>query len=77
MTTPSNKTPDEPPEWWRRLTPEQQAFIRQLTGSDWRPNPTLEEVGRLFDETRRRIREIEERALKKLRNGDGDEPAHS
>ena len=45
--------------------------------SDWQPNPTLEEVGRLFDETRRRIREIEERALKKLRNGDGDEPAHS
>ena len=68
-------SPDNSPEWWKRLTPEQQAFIRQLTGStDGSPNPSLEEVGRAFDDVRQRIREIEERALKKLRGRGDDEP---
>jgi DNA-directed RNA polymerase sigma subunit (sigma70/sigma32) len=73
----SNIPDKDPPEWWKRLSPEQRAFIRKLTGSqDGHPNPSLEEVGRAFDETRRRIREIEDRALRKLR-GDDDESVKS
>ena len=65
---PPEDLDEEPPEWWKQLTPEQQAFVRLLTGSDGRPNPSLEEVGRIFDETRSRIREIEQRALGKPRD---------
>ena len=64
----SNNLPeDESPQWWLDLTPEQRAFILKLTGSDRFPNPDLEEVGRVFDETRKHIQEIEMRALRKLR----------
>ena len=68
-----NNIPDEnSPQWWRELSDEQQAFILRLTGSNQFPNPSLEEVGRLFDETRKRIREIEERALSRLKKDDDD-----
>ena len=65
---------DGTPKWWQDLSPAQRAFISQLTGSNVFPNPTLEEVGRLFDETRQRIREIEERALKRIHKGDSGKP---
>jgi DNA-directed RNA polymerase sigma subunit (sigma70/sigma32) len=65
--TPPN---DELPEWWKRLGPEEQARLRQIMGADWTPGATMEDVGRQFDITRERIRQIEERALKKLRGGD-------
>jgi DNA-directed RNA polymerase sigma subunit (sigma70/sigma32) len=38
-----------------------------------RKEPTLEEVQRTFEETRQRIREFEEQALKKQRKPPGDD----
>ncbi len=66
---------DDPTEWWNRLTLEQQASVRRALGKDedWYPN-SANTVGRQFDETRRRIREIEKRALEKLRKGGEGEP---
>jgi DNA-directed RNA polymerase sigma subunit (sigma70/sigma32) len=66
---------DDPAEWWNRLTPEQQASVRRALGKDedWYPSST-DTVERQFDETRRRIREIEQRALAKYRKGGEDEP---
>lgn len=50
------------------LTPREQKVIRLRYGlDDGRPR-TLEEVGRLFEVTRERIRQIEAKALRKLRN---------
>jgi RNA polymerase primary sigma factor len=37
-------------------------------GIDMSTDPTLEEVGRQFDVTRQRNRQIEEKALRKLRH---------
>lgn len=61
---------DDLPEWWKQLNPDEQVFLRRLMGENWRPGRAAEEVGRMFDVTRERIRQIEERALKKLRGGD-------
>jgi DNA-directed RNA polymerase sigma subunit (sigma70/sigma32) len=61
---------EEPPEWWKRLTPEDQAFLRRIMGESWRPSGKAEQdVVRAFAETRRRIQDIEQRALRKLRGG--------
>ena len=60
---------DDLPEWWKQLSPQEQAFFRRIMGKDWRPSQAAKEVGRMFDVTRERIRQIEERALKKLRGG--------
>ncbi len=50
------------------LTPREQKVIRLRYGlDDGRPR-TLEEVGRIFEVTRERIRQIEAKALRKLRN---------
>ena len=50
------------------LTPREQKVIRLRYGlDDGRPR-TLEEVGHLFEVTRERIRQIEAKALRKLRN---------
>ena len=67
--TPPN---DELPEWWRQLSAEEQAFFRRIMGKEWRPGRTIEDVGKAFDITRERIRQIEERALKKLRGRGND-----
>jgi DNA-directed RNA polymerase sigma subunit (sigma70/sigma32) len=43
-------------------------------GESWKPSDKPEDdVARLFAETRGRIREIEQRALKKLRGDDNDD----
>jgi DNA-directed RNA polymerase sigma subunit (sigma70/sigma32) len=68
--TPPN---DDLPEWWKRLSAEEQASLRRIMGKDWQPSGTIEEVGRAFDVTRERIRKIEERALRKLRGGGEDD----
>ncbi len=50
------------------LTPREQKVIRLRYGLDDAHPRTLEEVGREFNVTRERIRQIEAKALKKLRN---------
>ena len=67
--TPPN---DELPEWWKKLSADEQAALRRVMGEDWQPG-AIEDVGRAFDITRERIRQIEERALKKLRGGGDDD----
>ena len=50
------------------LTPREQEVIRQRYGLLDGKQKTLEEVGREFHGTRERIRQIEAKALKKLKN---------
>jgi RNA polymerase primary sigma factor len=50
------------------LTPREQKVIRLRYGIDDGKARTLEEVGREFKVTRERIRQIEAKALRKLRN---------
>ena len=50
------------------LTPREQKVIRMRYGLDDSHPRTLEEVGREFNVTRERIRQIEAKALRKLRN---------
>ncbi len=50
------------------LTPREQKVIRLRYGLDDAHPRTLEEVGKEFNVTRERIRQIEAKALKKLRN---------
>jgi len=67
--TPPN---EDLPEWWRQLSAEDQAFLQRIMGAGWKPSRATEEVGRAFDITRERIRQIEQRALRKLRGRDND-----
>lgn len=50
------------------LSPREQKILRMRFGIDNRSSHTLEEVGRCFNVTRERIRQIECEALKKLRH---------
>jgi RNA polymerase primary sigma factor len=50
------------------LTPREQKFIRLRYGLDDNIFHTLEEVGEEFDVTRERIRQIEAKAIKKIRH---------
>ena len=50
------------------LTPREQEVIRQRYGLKDGRAKTLEEVGREFHVTRERIRQIEAKALRKLKN---------
>lgn len=49
------------------LTPREEMVIRLRFGLDDGKTRTLEEVGRVFKVTRERIRQIEAKALRKLR----------
>jgi RNA polymerase primary sigma factor len=51
----------------RTLTPREERVLRMRFGMDDGSEHTLEEVGRCFDVTRERIRQIEAKALRKLR----------
>ncbi|HEX3593771.1 MAG TPA: RNA polymerase sigma factor RpoD [Polyangiaceae bacterium] len=51
----------------RTLTPREEKVIRMRFGLDEKTEHTLEEVGRDFEVTRERVRQIEGRALHKLR----------
>jgi RNA polymerase primary sigma factor len=50
------------------LTPQEALVIRLRMGLDDGETKTLDQIGRIFDLTRERIRQIEERALRKLRH---------
>ena len=50
------------------LTPREEKVLRMRFGIGERSDHTLEEVGQNFDVTRERIRQIEAKALRKLRH---------
>ena len=50
------------------LTPREAKVLRRRFGIDMNTDHTLEEVGKQFDVTRERIRQIEAKALRKLRH---------
>jgi len=50
------------------LTPREEETIRLLYGLDDKKKRTLEEVGKKFNITRERIRQIKEKAIRRLRN---------
>ena len=50
------------------LTPREEQILRMRFGIDEKTDYTLEEVGQRFAVTRERIRQIEAKALRKLRN---------
>jgi RNA polymerase primary sigma factor len=52
------------------LTPREEKVLRMRFGIGQRAENTLEEVGQVFDVTRERIRQIEAKALRKLREGE-------
>ena len=60
-----------------RLTPREAKVLRMRFGIDMNTDHTLEEVGKQFDVTRERIRQIEAKALRKLRHPTRSEPLRS
>ena len=52
----------------RTLSPRERAVLELRYGLDGKPPRTLDEVGRTFNVTRERIRQIEAKALRKLRH---------
>jgi DNA-directed RNA polymerase sigma subunit (sigma70/sigma32) len=66
--------PRDPKKYWESLSPTEKQRFRKLIGIGSRQKPTDEliKVGRAFDATRKRIVEIEKRALKKLQRGKGN-----
>ena len=52
----------------KTLTPREEAVIHNRFGLNGRQEKTLEEVGREFDVTRERIRQIETKSIRKLRH---------
>ena len=59
------------------LTPREAKVLRMRFGIDMNTDHTLEEVGRQFDVTRERIRQIEAKALRKLRHPNRSEQLRS
>lgn len=59
------------------LTPREAKVLRMRFGIDMNTDHTLEEVGKQFDVTRERIRQIEAKALRKLRHPSRAERLHS
>jgi RNA polymerase primary sigma factor len=59
------------------LTPREAKVLRMRFGIDMPTDHTLEEVGKQFDVTRERIRQIEAKALRKLRHPNRSEQLRS
>lgn len=64
----SRKVQDRTANVLRTLSPREEKIIRMRFGMEDGSEHTLEEVGRCFDVTRERIRQIEAKALRKLRH---------
>jgi RNA polymerase primary sigma factor len=60
-----------------QLTPREAKVLRMRFGIDLNTDHTLEEVGKQFDVTRERIRQIEAKALRKLRHPSRSEQLRS
>jgi RNA polymerase primary sigma factor len=60
-----------------QLTPREAKVLRMRFGIDMNTDQTLEEVGKQFDVTRERIRQIEAKALRKLRHPSRSEQLRS
>ena len=60
-----------------QLTPREAKVLRMRFGIDMNTDHTLEEVGKQFDVTRERIRQIEAKALRKLRHPSRSEQLRS
>jgi len=61
-----------PGEILDELSPREAKILRMRFGIDMKSDHTLEEVGKQFDVTRERVRQIEARAMRKLKH-----PSHS
>ena len=59
------------------LTPREEKVLRMRFGIEMSTDHTLEEVGKQFDVTRERIRQIEAKALRKLRHPSRSEQLRS
>ncbi|MCY7355352.1 MAG: sigma-70 family RNA polymerase sigma factor, partial [Lysobacter sp.] len=59
------------------LTPREAKVLRMRFGIDMNTDHTLEEVGKQFDVTRERIRQIEAKALRKLQHPSRSEQLRS
>ena len=59
------------------LTPREEQVLRKRFGISEKSDHTLEEVGKLFNVTRERIRQIEAKALRKLRHPIRSQPLRS
>ena len=59
------------------LTAREAKVLRMRFGIDMNTDHTLEEVGKQFDVTRERIRQIEAKALRKLRHPSRSEDLRS
>ncbi|MDD6088727.1 MAG: RNA polymerase sigma factor RpoD [Desulfovibrionaceae bacterium] len=59
------------------LTPREEQVLRKRFGINEKSDHTLEEVGKLFNVTRERIRQIEAKALRKLRHPARSQPLRS
>ncbi len=64
----STKFPEQIAKVLRDLTPREEQVLRKRFGIGEKSDHTLEEVGKLFNSTRERIRQIEAKALRKLRH---------
>ncbi|OUD14688.1 RNA polymerase sigma factor RpoD [Thioflexithrix psekupsensis] len=64
-------------EMLHSLTPREAKVLRMRFGIDMSTDHTLEEVGKQFDVTRERIRQIEAKALRKLRHPSRSESLRS
>ena len=53
----------------KKLSPKEKQIIAMLFGLSGVPQKNLEEIGVYFDLTRERVRQIKEKAIKKLKNG--------
>ncbi len=62
------KLGDQIQELLSELTPREEQVLRKRFGIGERSDHTLEEVGKLFNVTRERIRQIEAKALRKLKH---------